>query len=145
MPSSTTLKRQESALYFESISFSHVRRKANGVADKLAKIAKFFHAPRMWFDDIPSDVTQLVLSDRSFCWLMKIKFCFLQKRKRKRRCVIVEKNQKSDGKNFTAAQQAKSIQGNNYMNYNQITSKSNMKKRQLNTHKLSLELVSLHL
>ena len=35
------------ALYFESTSFSHVRRKWNGVADKLAKIAKSFHAPRM--------------------------------------------------------------------------------------------------
>ena len=58
---------QSMALYFESISFSHVRRKGNGVGDKLAKIAKFFHAPRIWFHDIPNDVTQLVLSDRSFC------------------------------------------------------------------------------
>ena len=55
------------ALYFESISFSHVRRKENGVADKLAKIAKSFHAPRMWFHDILNDVIQLVLSDRSLC------------------------------------------------------------------------------
>ena len=55
------------ASYFESISFSHVRRKENGVADKLAKIAKSFHAPRMWFHDILNDVIQLVLSDRSLC------------------------------------------------------------------------------
>ena len=55
------------ALYFESISFSHVRHKWNGVADKLAKIAKSFHATSMWFHDIPNDVTQLVLSDRSPC------------------------------------------------------------------------------
>ncbi|KAK9997332.1 hypothetical protein SO802_022018 [Lithocarpus litseifolius] len=47
-------------------SFSHVRRKGNVVADKLAKLAKYLDVPKDWLEDIPSDVNSLVLIESSF-------------------------------------------------------------------------------
>jgi len=44
-------------------SFSHVRRKGNAIADKLAKLAKFCIVPKVWLEDI--DVNSLVLVDIS--------------------------------------------------------------------------------
>ena len=44
-------------------SFSHVQRKSNYVADKLAKLAKFCVVPKIWKEDIPDDVNSLVLLD----------------------------------------------------------------------------------
>ena len=43
----------------------HVKRSGNAVADKLAKLAKYSHS-QVWYDDIPYDVKQLVLVDKSF-------------------------------------------------------------------------------
>ncbi|XP_030941484.1 uncharacterized protein LOC115966381 [Quercus lobata] len=44
-------------------SFSHVQRKGNSVAEKLAKLAKFCVVPKIWKEDIPNDVKSLVLLD----------------------------------------------------------------------------------
>ena len=44
-------------------SFSHVCRKGNAVADKLAKLAKHLNVPKVWLDNIPSDVNSLVVID----------------------------------------------------------------------------------
>ena len=41
-------------------SFSHVQRKGNTVADRLAKLAKFCSIPKIWKEDIPYDVNSLV-------------------------------------------------------------------------------------
>lgn len=46
-------------------SFSHVRRKGNAIADKLAKLAKFCIVPKVWLEDIPNDVNSLLLVDIS--------------------------------------------------------------------------------
>ena len=54
------------ATRLRSVSFSHVRRKGNTVADKLAKLAKFLYEPQIWLEDIHSDVTNFVILDRSF-------------------------------------------------------------------------------
>ena len=54
------------ATRLRSVSFSHVRRKGNKVADKLAKLAKFLYEPQIWLEDIHSDVTNFVILDRSF-------------------------------------------------------------------------------
>ena len=54
------------ALCFNSFSFIHVKRSGNAVADKLAKLGKYSHS-KVWYDDIPYDVKQLVLVDKSFC------------------------------------------------------------------------------
>ena len=54
------------ALFFNSFSFIHVKRSGNVVADKLAKLAKYSYS-KVWYDDIPYDVKQLVLVDKSFC------------------------------------------------------------------------------
>ena len=54
------------ALCFNSFSFIHVKRSGNAVADKLAKLAKNSHS-KVWYDDTPYDVKQLVLVDKSFC------------------------------------------------------------------------------
>ena len=53
-------------LCFNSFSCIHVKRSGNAVADKLAKLAKYSHS-KVWYDDIPYDVKQLVLVDKSFC------------------------------------------------------------------------------
>ena len=50
-------------LNFVSVSFLHVKRQGNVVADKLAKVAKNFPCPHVWSDDIPNDVHQLVIHD----------------------------------------------------------------------------------
>ncbi|KAL0011508.1 hypothetical protein SO802_006616 [Lithocarpus litseifolius] len=44
--------------------FSHAKRKANAVADRLAKLAKHFPSPCFLPDDIPSDVLHFVIADR---------------------------------------------------------------------------------
>ena len=49
--------------HFASVSFLHVKRQGNAVADKLAKVAKNFPCPHVWSDDIPNDVHQLVIHD----------------------------------------------------------------------------------
>ena len=49
---------------FRSFSFSHVKRKGNCVADKLAKLARGSHLPQIWLEDIHSDATNLVLFDK---------------------------------------------------------------------------------
>ena len=54
------------ALNFVSVSFIHVKRQGNAMADKLAKAAKFSPCPHFWLDDIPSDVQRLVLADKRF-------------------------------------------------------------------------------
>ena len=36
------------------------------MADKLAKVAKFCFVPKIWKEDIPSDVNSLVLLDSNF-------------------------------------------------------------------------------
>ena len=48
------------------VSFSHVRRNGNRVADKLAKLAKYLYEPQVWIEDIHRDVTDYVTLDRSF-------------------------------------------------------------------------------
>ena len=53
------------ATSLRSVSFSHVRRKGNRVADK-PKSAKFLYEPQIWIEDIHSDVTNYVILDRSF-------------------------------------------------------------------------------
>nr|POE59978.1 hypothetical protein CFP56_03573 [Quercus suber] len=52
---------------FQAVTFSHVKRNGNNVADKLAKLARQCHVPRMWVEDIHSDASNFVLMDRSFC------------------------------------------------------------------------------
>ena len=47
------------------VSFSHVRRNGNRVADKLAKLTKFLYEPQIWIEDIHRDVTDYVTLDRS--------------------------------------------------------------------------------
>ena len=59
--------RQLAASLRAFFTFSHVKRKGNSVADKLAKLARESPFPRIWFNDIHSDATNLVLLDRSFC------------------------------------------------------------------------------
>ena len=55
------------AASLRAFAFSHVKRKGNSVADKLAKLARGSLVPRIWLNDIHSDATNLVLYDRSFC------------------------------------------------------------------------------
>ena len=55
------------AASLRAFTFSHVKEKGNSVADKLAKLARESPFPRIWFNDIHSDATNLVLLDRSFC------------------------------------------------------------------------------
>ena len=55
-----------------SASFSHVRHNENKVADKLAKLAKFFYEPQILLEDIHCDVTNLVILDRSLLSTNKI-------------------------------------------------------------------------
>ena len=54
------------ASHLSHYSFSHVRRKGNTMADKLAKLAKYLDVPKVWLEDIPSDVNSLGLIDSSF-------------------------------------------------------------------------------
>ena len=58
---------QQLVTSFRAFAFSYVKRKGNGVADKLAKLVRESHFPRIWLEDIHSDATNLVLFDRSFC------------------------------------------------------------------------------
>ena len=58
---------QQLVASFRAFAFSYVKRKGNGVADKLAKLVRESHFPRIWLEDIHSDATNLVLFDRSFC------------------------------------------------------------------------------
>ena len=53
------------ATSLRSVSFSHVRRNGNRVADKLAKLTKFLYEPQIWIEDIHRDVTDYVTLDRS--------------------------------------------------------------------------------
>nr|POE70602.1 hypothetical protein CFP56_23039 [Quercus suber] len=46
------------ALNFTSVSFIHVKRQGNVVANKLAKATKFSLCPCFWLDDIPNDVVK---------------------------------------------------------------------------------------
>ena len=52
------------------------------MADKLAKLAKYLDVPKVWLEDIPSDVNSLGLIDSSFAevW-MKFLDGFLKKKK----------------------------------------------------------------
>lgn len=52
---------------FSSFAFSHVKRKRNRVADKLAKLARGSLISQIWLEDIHRDATNFVLFDRSFC------------------------------------------------------------------------------
>ncbi|XP_050281288.1 uncharacterized protein LOC126722181 [Quercus robur] len=52
---------------FRSLAFSHVKRKGNCVANKLAKQAKGSTLSQIWLEDIHSDATNLVMLDISFC------------------------------------------------------------------------------
>ena len=58
---------QHLASSFQAVTFSHVKRNGNNVADKLAKLARQSHVPWMWFEDIYSDASNFVLMDRNFC------------------------------------------------------------------------------
>ena len=49
-----------------SYQSSHIKRKGNMLADKLAKLAKNLYKSTIWFEDIHRDVATLVFSDRSF-------------------------------------------------------------------------------
>ena len=51
---------------FRSFAFSHVKRKGNCVADKLAKLAKGSPLSQIWLEDIHNDATNLVMFVRSF-------------------------------------------------------------------------------
>ena len=54
------------AATLRSYQFSHMKRKGNMLADKLAKLAKTLYEPTIWVEDIHRDVATLVVSDRSF-------------------------------------------------------------------------------
>ncbi|KAL0004117.1 hypothetical protein SO802_011678 [Lithocarpus litseifolius] len=54
------------ATSLRSVSFSHVRRNGNKVADKLAKLAKFLYEPQIWLEDIHNDASNFVILDSSF-------------------------------------------------------------------------------
>ena len=54
------------AATLRSFSFSHIKRKGNMVADKLAKLAKLLYEPKIWLEDIHSDAAIFVISDRNF-------------------------------------------------------------------------------
>ncbi|XP_021717030.1 uncharacterized protein LOC110684899 [Chenopodium quinoa] len=49
--------------YCTSISFSHVRRKGNIVAHKLANLSRSFDTMRFWLEEVPAKVSSFVLSD----------------------------------------------------------------------------------
>lgn len=68
---------------FRSFAFSHVKRKGNCVADKLAKLAKGSPLSQIWLEDIHNDATNLVMFVRSFGWFIECMILFLKKRKRK--------------------------------------------------------------
>ena len=67
------------AISLRRVSFSHVRRNGNRVADKLAKLAKFLYEPQIWIEDIHRDVTDYVTLDRR---VIKISRVDSQKKKR---------------------------------------------------------------
>ena len=46
------------------VSFSHTKRKGNTVADKLAKLARNLYEPKVWLEDIHSNVMSFVILDR---------------------------------------------------------------------------------
>ena len=50
---------------FSVCLYSHVCRNGNRVADKLAKKARHLMTPLIWLEDIPCDISPLVLYDRS--------------------------------------------------------------------------------
>ena len=52
---------------FQAVCFAHVNRKGNGVADKLAKIARQSQSPQIWFGDIHCDAHNLVMFDSLSC------------------------------------------------------------------------------
>ena len=68
-------------LNFVSVSFLHVKRQGNAVADKLAKVAKNIPYPHVWSDDIPNDVHQLVIHD-CIHWYIKVLSSFSKKKKK---------------------------------------------------------------
>ena len=67
------------------VSFSHVRRNGNRVADKFAKLTKFLYEPQIWIEDIHRDVTDYVTLDRRVIKFLEL---ILKKRKEKKRSVI---------------------------------------------------------
>ena len=52
---------------FQAVAFAHVRRKGNGVADKLAKLARQSHFPQIWFGAIHCDAHNLVMFNSLSC------------------------------------------------------------------------------
>ena len=46
--------------FFDVVSFSHVRRNANMVAHKLARLALQFEGGKIWFTDIPPCITNVL-------------------------------------------------------------------------------------
>ena len=78
----------------QSLSFSHVHRKGNAVADKLAKLTKYLDVPKVWLEDIPSDVNSLVVIDSSFAEVW-IKFLdgFLHPKKKKNFADFIKQGQ----------------------------------------------------
>lgn len=54
------------ASQLDSVSFIHVRRMGNAVADRLAKLATRFDSPHVCVEDTPIEVDPLVLIDCNF-------------------------------------------------------------------------------
>ncbi|XP_075659056.1 uncharacterized protein LOC142628914 [Castanea sativa] len=50
-------------LGFQSVGFKHVTRNCNAVADALAKKVRSDVGLQVWLEEIPSDITPLVLRD----------------------------------------------------------------------------------
>ena len=71
-------------LNFVSISFLHVKRQRNAVADKLAKAAKNIPCSHVWSDDILNDVHQLITHDCIHLYI-KVLTSFSRRKKRKKK------------------------------------------------------------
>lgn len=71
------------AATLRSLQFSHIKRKGNMVADKLAKLAKTLYEPTIWFEDIHRDVAPLVLTE-VFCPINEVSRLVSHPKKKKK-------------------------------------------------------------